>query len=284
MHWNITEEPLSTVAPPHPEHSQAPVPLPRSKQRKQPPAEDNQGPILVQLGEDCDTLRSDPGETASNKYLNELLEAFSLSNEREENSDSADGVREAEDAGGDMSHNHRNIRERIQAFESQGGPAEASEPAKPDPEPRKVTTRPPVAAKPSVALKPLLNHSVDEDSQNVSHANNPPAPAPKPQPPKKPVGLAIKGELETLHSKGSISNRAHPPKLTRSSCVYDEDPSPVPPLRPAKEPLKPNLNINNHNSTSVLQNQYEDSPSSESENIPRTLIWVGILALTVDRY
>lgn len=248
-----------TVAPPHPEHSQAPVPLPRSKQRKQPAAEENQAQILVQLGEDCDPLRSDPGETASNKYLNELLEVFSLSNEREENSDSADGVREGEDAGGDMSHNHSNIRDRIQAFESQG-----SEPAKPDPEPRKVTTRPPVAAKPSVALKPLLSHSVDDDSQNVSHVNNPPAPAPKPQPPKKPVGLAIKGELETLHSKGSISNRSHPPKLSRSSCVYDEDPSPVPLLKPAKEPLKPNLNINNHNSTSVLQNQYVDSPSSES--------------------
>ncbi|TNM85806.1 hypothetical protein fugu_008077 [Takifugu bimaculatus] len=256
-----TEEPL-TVAPPPPEHSQAPVPLPRSKQRKQPPAEENQGQILVQLGEDCDTLRSDPGETASNKYLNELLEVFSLSNEREENSHSADGVREGEDAGGDMSHNHRNIRDRIQAFESS---AEASEPAKPDPEPRKVTTRPPVAAKPSVAIRPLFNHSVDDDSQNVSHVNNPPAPAPKPQPPKKPVGLAIKGELETLHSKGSISNRSHPPKLTRSSCVFDEDPLPVPPLKPAKEPLKPNLNINNHNSTTVLQNQNEDSPSN---NVP----------------
>lgn len=263
MHWNTTEEPSSTVAPPHPEHSQAPVPLPRSKQRKQPPAEENQGQILVQLGEGCDTPLSDPGETASNKYLNELLEVFSLSNEREENSDSADGIREGEDAGGDMSHNHCNIRDRIQAFESQGGPAEAGEPAKPDPEPRKVTTRPPVAAKPSVALKPLFNHSVDDDIQNVSHVNSPPAPAPKPQPPMKPVGLAIKGELETLHSKGSISNRSHP-KLTRSSCVYDEDPSPVPPLKPAKEPLKPNLNINNHNSASVLQNQYENSPSSES--------------------
>lgn len=267
MHWNITEAPSSTVAPPHLEHSQAPVPLPRSKQRKQPPAEENQAQILVQLGEDCDTLRSDPGETASNKYLNELLEAFSLSDEREESSHSADGIREGEDAGGDMS----NIRDRIQAFESQGSLAEASEPAKPDPEPRKVTTRPPVAAKPSVALKPLLNPSVDEDSQNVSHVHNPPAPAPKPQPPKKPVGLAIKGELETLHSRGSISSRSHPPKLTRSSCVYEEDPSPVPPLKPAKEPLKPNLNINNHNSTSVLQNQCEDSPSSESQNVPHSV-------------
>lgn len=188
---------------------------------------------------------------------------FSLSNEK--NGESVGSVKEGEDAGGDMTHNHRNIRDRIQAFESQGISAEASEPAKPDPEPRKVTNRPPVAAKPSIA--PLLNHSVEDDSQNVSHGNNPPAPAPKPQPPKKPVGLSIKGELETLHSKGSISNRSHPPKLTRSGCVDDEDPLPVPPLKPVKEPLKPNLNINNHNSTSVLQeNQYVDSPSRESEN------------------
>lgn len=267
VHWNITKEPSSTVAPEkssaYPEHSQAPVPRPRSKQRKRPTAKENEGQILVQRSEDCDTVRSDPGETASNKYLNELPEVLSQSNERE-NSNSADGIGEGEDAGGEMSYNHRNIRDRIQAFESQGGLAEASEPAKQEPEPREVTNKPPVAAKPSVALKPLLHHSVDDNSQNVSHANNPPAPAPKPQPPKKPVGLAIKGELETLHSKGSISNRSHPPKLTRSSCVYDEDPLPVPPVKPVKEPLKPNLNINNHNSTSVLQeNQYVNGPSSE---------------------
>lgn len=270
VHWNIIKELSSTVAPEkssaYPEHSQAPVPRPRSKQRKRPTAEESEGQILVRRGEDCDTVRSDPGETASNEYLNELLEVLSPSNEREENSDSAEGIGEGEDAGGEMSYNHRNIQDRIQAFESQGGPAEASEPAKQGPEPREVTNRPPVAAKPSVALKPLLHHihSVDDNSQNVLHANNPPAPAPKPQPPKKPVGLAIKGELESLHSKGPISNRSHPPKLTRSSCVYDEDSLPVPPVKPIKEPLKPNVNINNHNSTSVLQeNQYVNGPSSE---------------------
>lgn len=271
MHWNTDKGSLTTIAPEtsssRPEQSQAPVPLPRSKQRKQPVTEENVSQILVQLGEDCEVVSSDPGEPASNKYLNELLDVFSLSNEREENSDSADSITEGEDAGGEMSHSQRNIRERIQAFESQGGPAEASEPVKPEPEPRKVTNRPPVAAKPSVALKPQFNHSVEDDSQNVSHINDPPTPAPKPQPPKKPLGLSIKGELETLHSKGAIQNRLHPPKLTRSSCVYDEEPSPVPsvpPVKPVKEPLKPNLNINNHNSTSVLQeNQFADSSSSE---------------------
>lgn len=187
---------------------------------------------------------------------------FNLNYEPVESTDSAESVTGGEDAGGEMSNNHRNIQARIQAFESQGGPTEASEPAKP--EPRKATNRPPVAAKPSVALKPQFDRSVDSDSQNVSHIDDPPAPAPKPQPPKKPVGLSIKAQLETLHSKGTVPNRSHPPELTRSSCVYDEDPPPVPPVRPAKEPLKPNLNINNHNSTSVLQeNQYVHSPSSE---------------------
>ncbi|CAF90707.1 unnamed protein product [Tetraodon nigroviridis] len=146
-----------------------------------------------------------------------------------------------------MSNSHRNIQARIQAFESQGGPAEATEPAKPEPEPRKVTNRPPVAAKPSVALKAQFDPT-----------NKPPAPAPKPQPPSKPAGLSIKEELETFHSKGSTPGRSQPPKLARSSCVYDQDPAPAPPAKPAKEPLKPNLNINNHNSTSVPQEKQDN--------------------------
>lgn len=264
VHWDVVKDPLSTPAPDasssHPQHSQKPVPLPRSKQRKQPIAEEHGGQILVQLGEDYDTVGSDWGGLTSNKYLNELLEVFGPHNEQEENIVSANSLPEGEDADGEMS----NIRDRIQAFQSQRGPAEASESAKPEPEPRKVPNRPPVAAKPSVTLKPQFNQSVEDDSQNVSSL---PALAPKPQPPKKPLGLSIKGELEALHSKGAIPNRSHHAKLTRSSCVYDEDPSPVPPLppvKPTKEPLKPNLNINNHNSTLVLQeNQHVDSPSSE---------------------
>lgn len=262
VHWNVIKEP--SCAPEiasHPEESQVPVPLPRLKQRKQLRAEENEGHVLVQLGESRDTDSSDPGEPAPNKYFNELLEAFNQSHERVEINDPADGVTGGEDAGGEMSNNHRNIQARIRAFESQGGPAEASEPA----EPRKVTNKPPVAAKPPVALKPQFDHSVDSDLR----IDNPPASAPKPQPLKKPVGLSIKAELETLHSKGSTANGSRPPKLSRSSCVYDEDPSPVPPVKPAKEPLKPNLNINNHNSTSGLQqNQYVDSPSSEWETFP----------------
>ncbi|CAM9326385.1 unnamed protein product, partial [Lampetra planeri] len=41
----------------------------------------------------------------------------------------------------------------------------------------------------------------------------------------------------------------------RANSVYEEEPSgaaPTPPVRPRKEPLKPNLNINNHNSTSIF--------------------------------
>lgn len=272
VHWNVITQPVCAVAPQttssHPEQSQAPVPLPRSKQRKQPTAGENQGPVLVQLDENRDTVSSDPRETASNEYLNELLQAFDLRDERVESSEPADGGTGGEDAAGEMSSNHRNIQARIQAFESQGGPAGATEPAKPEPEPRKLANRPPVAAKPSIALKPQFDHSVDNDSQNVSHLDTPPAPAAKPPPAKKPVGLSIKAELETLHSKGTAANRSHPPKLTRSSCVDDEDPPPVPPAKPAKEPLKPNLNINNHNST--CENQYVDSPSRKQQNSPST--------------
>lgn len=264
VHWNVPKEPSPAVAPEatssHPEESQVPVPLPRSKQPKQPAAEESKCRILVQLGENRDAVASDPGETGRDKSLNEPLEVFTLSNEPVENSDSAatGRVTGGEDAGGEMSNNHRNIQARIQAFESQGGPAEAAKPA--EPEPRKVTNRPPVAAKPSVALQAESDHSGD----NGSLITGPPAPAPKPQLPKKPAGLSLKEQLEELHSKGTASNRLHPPELTRSSCVYDQDSAPVPPAKPAKEPLKPNLNINNHNSTSVLQdNQGVRSASSE---------------------
>lgn len=266
VHWNIPAE--ITPSSSDPEDSQRPVPLPRTKSRIQPFKEDDTVQTLVRLSEDFEGTQFNPEEVTSNKYFRELLEVFCAYNKHEEST--ADSITEetlqGKDADGDMSHNHRNIQARIQAFESQPGSAEASEPAKPELPPRKVTNKPPVAAKPSVTLKPQFNHSTD-DSQNVSSTKIPPTPAPKPQPPKKPTGLSIKEELETLTDKGAIPNRSRPPVLTRAHSIHEEEPSPVPPkppVKPVKEPLKPNLNVNNHNSTSVSrENQYVDSPSSE---------------------
>ncbi|KAM7394435.1 hypothetical protein PAMP_021239 [Pampus punctatissimus] len=255
------------------EHSQRPVPLPRIKSRKQVIKEEAINPILVKLSENCEvqvTSGTDP-EVSSNKYLKELLEVFSAENKCEENCDTnnqSDEASQVEDAGGKMSasQNHRNIRARIQAFESQVEDGNVVEPAKPEPLPRKGSVKPPVAAKPSIALKPQFNHSVDNDNQNVPTTDQNPTPTPRPLPPRKPVGLSVKEELDNLLAKGTVPHRSRPSLLTKANSIHEEETSaapPTPPVKPFKEPLKPNLNINNHNSTSVVRgNEYVDSTSN----------------------
>ncbi|XP_034397010.1 SH3 domain-containing protein 19 isoform X2 [Cyclopterus lumpus] len=266
VHWDI----LSSS--PDSEHSRRPVPLPRTKPPKPAITEEVKVQTLVKLSEHCDRIQSDPEVVSSNKYLKELLEVFSTDNECAENGTNANQSDESsrgEDAGGEMNANHsqRNIRARIQAFETQVSTEEgnAVELAKPEPAPRKPINKPTVAAKPSVALRPQLNQSVDDDYQNVSIANIPqiPSPAPRPLPPRKSVELPVKEELETLFRKTSIPKRPGLSVLTRANSIHEEDTPPVPltpPVKPFKEPLKPNLNINNHNSVSVTENVYVDSP------------------------
>ncbi|XP_059198384.1 SH3 domain-containing protein 19 isoform X2 [Centropristis striata] len=275
VHWDIPTKHLSATAetppPPDSEHSQRPVPLPRTKSRKKSIPEDQ---TLVKLSENSDDVNSDPEVLSSNKYLKELLEVFSADKECEENTDVANQSDEAlqgDDAEEEMSnlHSQRSIRARIQAFETQTSTEEGNvvEPAKPEPRPRKA---PPVAAKPSVALKPQLNHSNDDVYENVSTTEiyQSPTPAPRPTSLKKPVDLPVKEELETLFTK----NRSRPSVLTRANSIHEEDTKPVPPtppVKPVKEPLKPNLNINNHNSASIAtENLYVDSPTKPIPTLP----------------
>lgn len=267
VHWDILSAPAENT--PSSSHSERPVPLPRTKSRKKSTTEEVKVQTLVKLSEHCDDIHSDPDVVSSNEYLKELFEVFSA--ECEENIvDQSEEALQGEDAGGEMTsnHNQRNIRARIQAFESQG---EEVEPVKPEPQPRKPTLKPPVAAKPSVPFKPQLNNSVDNVYQNVSTTNiqQGPTPAPRPQAPKKPVDLPVKEELETLFNKTAIPNRSRPSVLSRAYSIHEEDDPPVPPtppVKPVKEALKPNLNINNHNSASITEvagNLYVDSPTSE---------------------
>lgn len=271
VYWDLPSEPQLSVVPedtPTTSHvSPRPIPLPRTKCLKKASAEETEVQPLVKISENSDSTCSDPKEVQSNEYLKELLEAFTEDNEREKSGDlpdQSDEDLEVGDADGEMttSHSQRNIQARIQAFESQAESANGPELAKPEPQPRKSTNKPPVATKPSIALKPTFNHTTDDDSQNVLVTSA--MPQGKPNPPKKPAAstnrLSIKEELEAIHS-----NRSHPPVLTRANSIYEEESSlvlPTPPPKPHKEPLKPNLNINNHNSTSVFkQNEYTDSPS-----------------------
>ncbi|KAM9857010.1 SH3 domain-containing protein 19 [Aulostomus maculatus] len=258
VHWDTPAEHLPSVAAAPTEHKQTPVPRPRIKTRKQSVTEGATYQTLVKVSDDCGkvtvTTGADPDDVAENKYLKELLEVFCAENKCEENSDNQS--HQGEDADDEMStsHSQRNIQARIQAFESQASAEDGnvSEAVKPQPLPRK-SNKPPVASKPSVDLRPQFDHSIDSDSQNVSTANIPPTPAPKPQTPKKPVGAPVKQELETLFSKGTVPPRSRPSVLTRAYSIHEEETPEVPPslpVRPFKEPLKPNLNINNHNSTS----------------------------------
>ncbi|KAM4583585.1 SH3 domain-containing protein 19 [Odontesthes bonariensis] len=267
-HHSVTVVPIETTSS-NSQHGQRPIPRPRTKTHKQTKEEEGKVQTLVKLSEDCENTESDFQEISTNKYLKELLEVFSGAIECEESSDIAEQSDESfqgENAVGEMStnHNQRNIRARIQAFESQAGSEEGDglESAKPEPLPRKATTKPPVASKPSVAFKPKRN---DDNNQNIPTTQNP-TPAPRPQPPKKPVGYSVREELETLHSKGALPPRSHPSVLTRANAIHEEEPSPIPPappVKPSKEPLKPNLNINNHNSASMFrENKFEDSPSN----------------------
>lgn len=273
VHWDIqtkTTQEVSETAAPSSESdlSQRPVPLPRTKSRKQAIPKEAEDDTLVKLGENSDAPSDfDPEDVSSNKYLKELLEVFSAENESKENCDIVNQWNEAtqgEDADGEMSHSQRSIRARIQAFESQADTEEryVAEPVRPEPQPRKTTSKPAVSAKPSVSVKPQLNCHTDNIYQN-------PTPAPRPQPPpKKPVvGQSVKEELDAFLTKGPVPNRSRP-VLTRANNIYEEvEPSPtppIPPVKPIKEPLKTNLNINNHNSTSVI-GKYENVESLSNQ-------------------
>ncbi|XP_068607322.1 SH3 domain-containing protein 19, partial [Brachionichthys hirsutus] len=222
------------------EPSERPVPLPRTKLPKQ-----------AKFAEIHEDIRSDPNDIPG-EHLKELLEAFAADRECE---DSSDIVNQSDEDGGEMNSrdSQGDMRARIQAFEVQTSSSEGNES-------RKSINKPPVAAKPSGAVQTLSYQKVD-DSQNVSSANGPPTPAPKP--PKKPMGLSVQQELETLHNKVSGPNRPRPSVLTRASCFCDDEEPPAPPAKPFKEPPKPDLNFNSHNAGSwVRDNIYVDSPAN----------------------
>uniref|UniRef100_A0A3Q2QFK5 SH3 domain containing 19 n=1 Tax=Fundulus heteroclitus TaxID=8078 RepID=A0A3Q2QFK5_FUNHE len=159
-------------------------------------------------------------------------------------------------------HNRQNISARIRAFESQAGAEDqnGSQQATPGLPPRRASYKPPVASKPSVALKPKDRN---DPGQNTTASQNQ-EPVPRPKPPTKPARQSVREELEALHSRGGLPHRPPPFGLTRTNSIHEEEPAatvpPVPPGKPFKEPLTPNLNINNHNSHT--ENKTVDGPST----------------------
>uniref|UniRef100_A0A087XWJ9 SH3 domain containing 19 n=1 Tax=Poecilia formosa TaxID=48698 RepID=A0A087XWJ9_POEFO len=260
------------------DNAQRPVPRPRTKLNKNDTKEEHQ--TLVTLGENCDVFQSFPRDVPTNKYLEELLEVFGERSECEEGRYYINQLYEKsldEDADGTMSddHNHRNIRARIQAFESQTGTEEdnGSQAATPNLPPRRATYRPPVASKPPATFKP---NGTNNSSQNMFASQNSQnqEPLTRPKPPTKPVGHSVREELEALHSKGGQPHRSRPFGLTRSDGVDKEEPAPlplVPPVKPFKEPLRPNLNINNYNSHELATSYFKCTKTVTLETRPKLL-------------
>uniref|UniRef100_A0A8C6V4P2 SH3 domain containing 19 n=1 Tax=Neogobius melanostomus TaxID=47308 RepID=A0A8C6V4P2_9GOBI len=152
------------------------------------------------------------------------------------------------------------LRARIKAFENQAD--EAAQPVKPQPKSR---TKPPVAAKPSGVKTPQF--SVDNFYEEVCYS--PPTPAPRPA--QKPEGAAGNSSVTEELKAILAQHRSKPPKLTRDNSVHDEEfvkAAPTLPAKPnAKEPLEPNLNINNHNNYAA-QPVYEDADENGPNNFP----------------
>ncbi|XP_021172295.2 SH3 domain-containing protein 19 isoform X2 [Fundulus heteroclitus] len=276
VHWNAPANHRADVsvepAAPKLENTQRPVPRPRTKLPNKPRTEEDQD--LIGLGEDCDTFQSHSPEVPTNKYLEELLEVFVERDECEDGrcftDQSCDKLLD-DDAVAEMSanHNRHNISARIRAFESQAGAEEAngSQQATPGLPPRRASYKPPVASKPSVALKPKDRN---DPGQNTTASQNQ-EPAPRPKPPIKPARQSVREELEALHSRGGLPHRPPPFGLTRTNSIHEEEPGatvpPVPPGKPFKEPLTPNLNINNHNSHT--ENKTVDGPCKKVPLVPQ---------------
>ncbi|XP_028293028.1 SH3 domain-containing protein 19 [Gouania willdenowi] len=287
VHWDtpadsypvskVTVSAENTSSYPSQEHSPQPVPLPRTKSRKQPNTEQTDFQTLIQISESSDCVQSDQQEISSNEYLKELLEVFTAKKECEESNKTAFQSNQSlngEDEPSDMNnYNSQNkIQARIQAFESQASAGEEHiyETIQPQPLPRNNTKKPPIVSKPPIGLKPSFSNSRDDNSQNESTTNTTTAPIPAPRSPvsKKPGVESIRNELEALHSQGPNQSRPRP-VLSRASCIYQEDTAT--PVQPVKEPLQPNLNINNHNSAGIAtQNEYVDRVTDHVPNKPQS--------------
>ncbi|CDQ87421.1 unnamed protein product [Oncorhynchus mykiss] len=272
------------LEPTVPVATERPIPLPRSKSCKQTITEEVKVQTLVRLSDSGSSSVDDTAVEAppSGKYLQELLDVFCPEDQCDQNTsdnqtptDVSDQSEEG-DEDGDMAalHSQRNIRARIQAFESQEGDGEP-EFKQPEPLPRNVHLKPPViSAKPAPALAPKPSIKKPSNGNNyqgaISIFSTPftpsiPTPAPRPMLHRKPSIVPEPKESEPeARSRLSIAARA------KNLFPQEEDePRLVPPIspeKPRKEPLGLNLNLNNHNSASITTteavNEYMDNPTN----------------------
>ncbi len=266
-----------------------PVPQPRSKTKPLSPSNQVNVQPLIPLQDSWKDCPVETSDAHSGKYLQELLDVFSsepqsdLSNSVNIQGEQTNQTKENQSENMTSLHSDRNIRSRIQAFESQN-----DETSVPFPHPRKVYAKPPVLApKPSIAPRLSVKKPKEEQvSQFESHlyeeVDTPPMPAPRPQLFKKP-SLDFRDDFESQPSFRTALIPPSRPSLVRVENVSSQDEEEV--LTGPPTPLKPSkdlLNLNNHNSTALLSNitsaanmlsnDYVDAPTSKCKCFFHTTI------------
>ncbi|KAL7855843.1 hypothetical protein AOLI_G00194470 [Acnodon oligacanthus] len=231
--------------------------------------------LLQDSGSDDSVTSVENDALSSGKYLKELLEAFSSDPQLDLRQ--LEVLEDQQDQGmmNDF-HSDRNIRSRIQAFESQTSTDRAGAPF---PRPRNIYSKSPVGVqKPAIAPRPSLSSTPAEEEAAAPPVNfneevhmTPllPTPAPKPQPPRKP-SFSCKEESKPQPPIKAALLPSRPP-LVRSKTVGSQDDEVAGPFKGPPLPLKPS-NLNNHNSTALLlnasqtlttaKNEYADAPIS----------------------
>lgn len=261
-----------------------PVPQPRSKTKPLSPTNHINVQPLIPLQDSWEVCPITPVESSdahSGKYLKDLLDVFSsepqseLSNPVNIQGEQTNQIEENQRENMTSLHSDRNIRSKIQAFESQSS-TENDETVVPFPRPRKIYAKPPVVApKPSIAPRPSVKKPKEEEfSQFESHlyeeVNTPPMPAPRPQLFKKP-SFASRDESDTQPPFRMALIPPSRPSLVKVKNVSSQDEEvvlkgPPPPLKPSKDLL----NLNNHNSTALLSNitSTANMPSNDYVDAP----------------
>uniref|UniRef100_A0A8C5BIC3 SH3 domain containing 19 n=1 Tax=Gadus morhua TaxID=8049 RepID=A0A8C5BIC3_GADMO len=279
--------PVNSQSPPadfstpssEPEPVECPIPLPRLKKYHRKPLTEEVSvsvQTLVSLSDNVEDNQvnssNNQEELSSNKYIEQLLEVFgadnsSLENDKASESNSTEQSTEADDKMSAM-HSQREVSARIAAFETKPSTEEETAAQRPKPLPRNASIKPPVSSKPSIASRASFKHSRENNNNNnvmppkplVASRPQKPSPAPRPQHALQPGGYpSIGGPQDMMPSKGPVLPSARlsikakvkglEQQLQQENCVLTP---PVPGEKPFKEPLLPNLNLNNHNSTFMV--------------------------------
>ncbi|KAJ3614404.1 hypothetical protein NHX12_017978 [Muraenolepis orangiensis] len=194
------------------------------------------------------TSSNDQEELSSNKYIEELLEVFGSDNSSFENSTAVKtkSTEQSTEADGEMSaiHSQRDLRARIAAFET--GTEDKVKSLEQQHEEYNAQTPPVPAVKPlKEPLISLMTHFTEDE----------------------PYDRPLRDLQETMPSRVPVLPPSRSSIMAKVKSLEQQQENhslapPVPAVKPFKEPLIPNLNLNNHNSTFMAtEDEYVNTPS-----------------------